>query len=267
MIDQAAHIVQSKGKSLQPTFPKSQDSVNAYEQIEGRRDKNKDQKAEKSGSKFTIEKSFSPSSTALARTLGNFQKVLDFLEEEPNNPDNTVDESNKGFGLNTPHTVQPLSPFEAVSKKTTRNDEAKLGQLSDPDKAIEIENTNSKELGTKQEASAQLELDLFPKEAESKAPPVELKKLNVEIQTPSNVQADPEIRLGNNPTEFKIHNLITDEIIKAISNSNKDIEIKTLNESIATKLANQVRQQLQTQPHALASDDKTAPVKAFEKTI
>jgi len=267
MIEQAAQTVQSKGKSLQAAFPKSQDSVNAYEQIEGRRTKNKDQQVEESGSKFTIEKSFTSSSTALARTLGSFQKVLDFLEKEPDKTDKTFEAPNKQIGLNTSETKQPLSAFETVSKDAAQNGQDNANKTNDPDKAIAIENTNSKQLGTQQEASAQLELDLFPKEAKSEAPPVELKKLNVEIQTPSNVETDPEIRLGNNPTEFKIHNLITDEIIKAISNSNKDIEFKSLDESIATKLANQVRKQLQVQPHALASDDKTAPVKAFEKTL
>lgn len=255
MIEQAIHTVQSTGKALQPAFPKTKDSVSAYEKIEGRRQSKKLDDEAGFQSHFKIEKSFTPSSKALARTLGNFQKVLDFLETDPNDhaQENTKTFSNE----KTAQNAVPLLP-------QNQEDQNKVGPNTGAEKNLEKNNASNI---ISQTGDEQLEFDLFPKEVEKTSASIEIKKFNIEPHTVSDIKQEPDIHLGNNPTDFKIHNIITDEIIKAISNSNREIDIKSINESIANSLANHVRKLLEKQPHAIASDENSAPVKAFERTV
>lgn len=200
MIEQATQTVQKTSKALQPAFHKTKDSSNAHEKIERRRKSKKQDDETELQSHFKIEKSFTPSSTALARTLGNFQKVLDFLETDPND----------------------------VAQENTKT----------------ISN----------EKSAQNAVPLLPQNQESQ-------------NSLEKTSTSTDIHLDDNPTDFKLHNIITDEIIKAISNSNRKIDIKAINAPVANSLAKHVRKLLAKQPHAIASDEKSAPVKAFEQTI
>ncbi len=251
MIEQATQKVQSAGKTLQPVFPKTKDSVSAYEKIEGRRQSKKLEEETGSQSRFRIEKNFTPSSKALAQTLGNFQKVLEFLETDPN----SLEEKD----TNTVNPDKSKKDAAPILPRDQENQNNKIGAKDNVKKSAS--NVISKTI------DEQLEFDLLPKDIEKTTPSVEIKKHNIEPHTVKDIKQEPDIYLGNNPTDFKIHNIITDEIIKAISNSSRDIDIKPINESVANSLANHVRKLLETQPHAIASDEKSAPVKAFERTV
>ena len=250
MIEQATQKVQSAGKTLQPVFPKTKDSVSAYEKIEGRRQSKKLDEEIGAQSRFRIEKSFTPSSKALAQTLGNFQKVLEFLETDPNS---LVKEDTNTFNPDkSKKDSVPLLPRDQESQN-------KIGPKDN------VKNSASNVIS--KTTDEQLEFDLLPKGVEKTTPSIEIKKHNIEPHTVTDIKQEPNIYLGNNPTDFKIHNIITDEIIKAISNSSRDIDIKPINESVANSLANHVRKLLAKQPHAIASDEQSTPVKAFDRTV
>ena len=104
----------------------------------------------------------------------------------------------------------------------------------------------------------QLELDLFPEEktngAENQKPPVEIKKFDEPPKKSLEIEQVPSIDIGHNPSDFKIHNIITDEIIKAISQSEPSLQVKDVGEHLASKLANEVRKQLANLPHAIAHE-------------
>lgn len=233
MFEQGINTVKTTERAINSTFSDARDTVSAYEAIKARRN-NSNKASEKNDSKFKVEKKFSSSSTELARTLGSFNKVLEFLEREPEavSDDALSFENRKEF-------------FQEKDIQTT------------PENKTDV-----------QSDSQQLEFNFFPNEDRtSDKPKFEIKQFDLEIKRSAPIQQSPTIHLGNNPTNFKIQNIITDEIIKAISKSNRSIEIIPVSEPVAAKLASQVKTLLASQPHALATTKETAPIKAFDTSI
>lgn len=240
MTEQAAHLVQKPVKALPAAFSRSRDTISAYDRLEAERDNNKKSNLSHTTSSFKIEKHFSASSKELARTMSKFNTVLEFLEGKQTLSEPQINTANHS-------TIGPKDGDIPIS----------VPQISSQNSHAETAEQLEFEFST---------ADNETNQSESK-PPLEIKKFDVEIATKINIDEEPDINLGNNPTDFKIQNLITDEIIKAISNSNRNIEIKQIDEPIAAKLANQVRKLLATQPHALASTEETTPIKTLDKNI
>ena len=237
MIEQSAQLVQIQAKAVKTIPPSTKDGARTHEALNTRNttnNKKSDHASEKNG--FVIQKHFTPSSLEAARTLGSFQKVLDYLEQTP-------EQHQINNAKQQDHA--PLLPEQHH-------------QIFPTDKA--------KEASLPKEN--QLEFDIFPKEEKTpKHPPLEIKKLDSDVPNSKATPEDPDIKIGNNPTDFKIHKLITDEIIKAISHSSKDLQVRPLNEPVAAKLANHVRKALAQQHHAITTQDQSTPIKVLDKTL
>lgn len=231
MIEQALQNVKTLRGPVSPTVPDKKDNVNTYEKIKGKRAKKKSNT--QNDENFTIDRQFSSSSKLLAKSLGRFNKVLTYLE-----------------------THIPSKP----SEETTMFAGIKISKQTD--KASNKTKIHGK----------QLEFDLFPDEDKSapnndQKPAVEIKKFEGPPQKSHNIKQVPSIDIGNNPTDFKVHNIITDEIIKAISQKEPAIEIKQISEHLASKLANEVRKQLTNLPHAIATNEESAPITVLDKSF
>lgn len=231
MIEQALQNLKTLKRPVSPTVPDKKDNVNTYEKIKGKRAKKKSNT--QNDENFTIDRQFSSSSKLLAKSLGRFNKVLTYLE-----------------------THIPSKP----SEETTMFAGIKISKQTD--KASNKTKIHGK----------QLEFDLFPDEDKSapnndQKPAVEIKKFEGPPQKSHNLKQVPSIDIGNNPTDFKVHNIITDEIIKAISQKEPAIEIKQISEHLASKLANEVRKQLTNLPHAIATNEESAPITVLDKSF
>ena len=231
MIEQALQNVKTLRGPVSPAVPDKKDNVNTYEKIKGKRAKKKSNT--QNDENFTIDRQFSSSSKLLAKSLGRFNKVLTYLE-----------------------THIPSKP----SEETTMFAGIKISKQTD--KASNKTKIHGK----------QLEFDLFPDEDKSapnndQKPAVEIKKFEGPPQKSHNIKQVPSIDIGNNPTDFKVHNIITDEIIKAISQKEPAIEIKQISEHLACKLANEVRKQLTNLPHAIATNEESAPITVLDKSF
>ena len=77
MIEQALQPVKQPGISVSKTAPDRKDNVSAYEKIKSKRAQSQ---SNEHGPKFTIDRQFSSSSKVLAKSLGRFNKVLNYLE-------------------------------------------------------------------------------------------------------------------------------------------------------------------------------------------
>lgn len=251
MIEQGLHTVQRTGKPATPHLPAKEDKVSAFETVEARRQASKSA-AESSAPKFQIQKQFTTSSKELARTLGSFHKILEKLEQPPSSNDDQP-QIKKFGGLQA-------ELFTGSGKRFTADQLIGPQPLSGADGGQSLPDQNRTA-----PREIQLELDLFPDEGKSAAPAI--KDFDLEIQRATPIEEPLDIRLGNNPTNFKIQNIITDEIIKAIANSNSELDVQPITEPVATKLANEVRRLLEKQPHALATTKESAPVKAFDKAV
>lgn len=259
MIEQGLHTVQRPGKPATPSFPNPEDKVSAFETVEARR-KGSKTAAESNAPKFQIQKQFTTSSKELARTLGSFHKILERLEEQPSESDDQPQIKQFG-GLQAELFKGAGSRFDS-------------DQLIGPQPLGRGADGGSNIAAGQQNASPeiQLELDLFPRDGAASLNPrqsasPEIKDFDIEIPRATPIEQPLDIKLGNNPTNFKIQNIITDEIIKAIANSNSQIDVKPISEPVAVRLANEVRQLLEKQPHALATTKESAPVKALDRAI
>ncbi len=249
MIEQALQAVKTPGIPVSQTAPDRKDNVSAYEKIKAKRAQKK--QTEEHGPKFTIDRQFSSSSKVLAKSLGRFNKVLNYLETSI--PSKPAEETTMFAGLK-------------ISKKNLNPADNGPTNKGQPPDSTQEKSADIKIYGE------QLELDLFPEEkkldgAENKKPPVEIKKFDEPPQKSLEIEKVPSIDIGHNPSDFKIHNIITDEIIKAISQSEPSIKVKDVSEHLASKLANEVRKQLASLPHAIATNEDTAPVAIFDKEI
>ncbi len=249
MIEQALQPIKQQGVPVSKTAPDRKDNVSAYEKIKSKRAQSQ---SNEHGPKFTIDRQFSSSSKVLAKSLGRFNKVLNYLET-------TVP--------STPKEEATLFAGLKINKKqngsSSNND--RINQSQPPDQGKD-KTTDVKLYGE------QLELDLFPEEknsngVENKKPPVEVKKFDEPPKKSFEINQVPSIDIGHNPSDFKIHNIITDEIIKAISQSEPSLNVKDIGEHLASKLANEVRKQLASLPHAIATNEETTPVAIFDKEI
>lgn len=229
MFEQGINTVKNTEKAINSSFSDARDTVSAYEAVKARR-KNSKKTDEKNDSKFKVKKKFSSSSTELARTLGAFNKVLELLESEPEpaTDDALSFESRKEF-------FQEKDVHQNPENKT-------VTQSDDP----------------------QLELNFFPNKDQASIRQNDKPNFDLEIKRSAPIQQSPTIQIDNNPTNFKIQNLITDQIINAISKSNTSVQIVPVSETVAANLASQVKTLLASQPHALATTKETAPVKAFD---
>ncbi|GJM00890.1 MAG: hypothetical protein DHS20C07_25690 [Methyloligella sp.] len=249
MIEQALQTVKTPGIPVSQAGPDRKDNVSAYEKIKAKRAQ--DKQTEEHGPKFTIDRQFSSSSKVLAKSLGRFNKVLNYLETSV--PSKPAEETTMFAGLK-------------ISKKRTEPTNNGIENKSQPPDSSQEKTRENKIYGK------QLELDLFPNEkklevSENQKPPVEVKKFDEPPQKSLEIEQVPSIDVGHNPTDFKIHNIITDEIIKAISQSEPSIKVKDVSEHLASKLANEVRKQLANLPHAIATNEDSAPVTVFDKEI
>jgi hypothetical protein len=216
-----------------------------------KRSARKKKQTEEHGPKFTIDRQFSSSSKVLAKSLGRFNKVLNYLETSI--PSKPAEETTMFAGLK-------------ISKKNLNPADNGPTNKGQPPDSTQEKSADIKIYGE------QLELDLFPEEkkldgTENKKPPVEIKKFDEPPQKSLEIEKVPSIDIGHNPSDFKIHNIITDEIIKAISQSEPSIKVKDVSEHLASKLANEVRKQLANLPHAIATNEDSAPVTVFDKEI
>lgn len=248
MIEQALQPVKQPGIPVSKTAPDRKDNVSAYEKIKSKRAQSQ---SNEHGPKFTIDRQFSSSSKVLAKSLGRFNKVLNYLETTV--PSAPKEEATLFAGLK-------------INKKQANPaaQNTKLNQGQPPD-APSSKTDDAKIYGE------QLELDLFPEEktngAENQKPPVEIKKFDEPPKKSLEIEQVPSIDIGHNPSDFKIHNIITDEIIKAISQSEPSLQVKDVGEHLASKLANEVRKQLANLPHAIATNEEATPVAIFDKEI
>ena len=246
MIEQALQNVKTPGGPVSPSLPDTKDNVSTYEKIRGKRAPK--QSSAQNGENFTIERQFSSSSKVLAKSHEQFNKVLTYLETHI--PSKPREETTMFAGLKI--SKQTNAPKEQPSVK-------------------QAEQSDKQENETKIYGE-QLEFDIFPDKDKTgpihdQKPPVEIKKFEEPPQKSHNIEQVPAIDIGNNPTDFKIHNIITDEIIKAISQKEPAIEIKQIGEHLASKLANEVRKQLANLPHAIAINEESAPTTVFDKTV
>lgn len=240
MLEQGLQSVQRTVKQASTAYPDARESASAYEAIEARRENNREA-SESRHKSFQIEKQFSTSSKELARTLGSFHKILEVLERpedsESERPSSPVPQKEL-FGTQLPPLLNKQS-----------------GTRSQP----------QHQSGSAYE-EVQLEFDFKLDDGKQTLPKAPL-DFDLGLKRFSSFDDEPDINIGINPSKFKIQNIITDEIIKAISSSNNEIEIDNLGEPVATKLANHVRKLLEKQPHALATTKESAPVKVFETLI
>lgn len=246
MIEQALQNVKTPKVPVSPTVPDRKDNVSAYEKIKGKRAQK--QSNTQNGENFTIERQFSSSSKVLAKSLGRFNKVLNYLE-----------------------THIPSKPSEETTMFAGLKISKQSNELKDQPPVNKTEQSEKQENEPKIYGE-QLELDLFPDKEKSglindQKPPVEIKKFEDPPQKSHNIEQVPSIDIGHNPTDFKIHNIITDEIIKAISQKEPAIEVKQISEHLASKLANEVRKQLANLPHAIATNEESAPISVLDKTV
>ena len=248
MIEQALQPVKQPGIPVSKTAPDRKDNVSAYEKIKSKRAQSQ---SNEHGPKFTIDRQFSSSSKVLAKSLGRFNKVLNYLETTV--PSAPKEEATLFAGLK-------------INKKQANPaaQNTKLNQGQPPD--VPSSKTDDAKI-----YGEQLELDLFPEEktngAENQKPPVEIKKFDEPPKKSLEIEQVPSIDIGHNPSDFKIHNIITDEIIKAISQSEPSLQVKDVGEHLASKLANEVRKQLANLPHAIATNEEATPVAIFDKEI
>lgn len=248
MIEQALQPVKQPGIPVSKTAPDRKDNVSAYEKIKSKRAQSQ---SNEHGPKFTIDRQFSSSSKVLAKSLGRFNKVLNYLETTV--PSAPKEEATLFAGLK-------------INKKQTNPgpENTKLNQGQPPD--VPSSKTDDAKI-----YGEQLELDLFPEEktngAENQKPPVEIKKFDEPPKKSLEIEQVPSIDIGHNPSDFKIHNIITDEIIKAISQSEPSLQVKDVGEHLASKLANEVRKQLANLPHAIATNEEATPATLFDKEI
>lgn len=112
----------------------------------------------------------------------------------------------------------------------------------------------------------QLSFSFMNERSDAEQPSLELKSFDYEQKQLTQLDDKPDIRLGNHPTQFKIQNIITDEIIKAISNTNQNINIHAVDAPVAAKLANHVRELLRSQSHALTENHGVTSLKSFDRT-
>ncbi len=250
MIEQALQTVKQPGIPVSKTAPDRKDSMSAYEKVKSKRPQSQSAETEQ-GPKFTIDRQFSSSSKVLAKSLGRFSKVLNYLETTV--PSKPAEETTLFAGLK-------------INKKTINPTNSEPVNKSQPPDSSQDKTGDTKTYGE------QLELDLFPEEkkldsTKNNKPPVEIKKFDKPPQKSLDIEQVPSIDIGHNPSDFKIHNIITDEIIKAISQGEPSIKVKDVSEHLASKLANEVRKQLANLPHAIATNEDTAPVSVFDKEI
>ncbi|GJM03462.1 MAG: hypothetical protein DHS20C08_19630 [Rhodomicrobium sp.] len=240
MLEQGLQTVHRIGKQNSTAYSDTKESASAYEALEAQRQSSKESK-DTDTKGFQIEKRFSTSSKELARTLGSFHKILEVLER----PEDDASEALPPKLSQKELFGKELPPVQGKQTGYSDQSQSNAQLISD---------------------ERQLEFDFEP---EKKQIPLPSQGNNLELGLKrfSSLNDTPDIDLGINPSKFKIQNIITDEIIKAISTSNQDIEIKNLGEPVATKLANHVRKLLEKQPHALATTKDTAPVKAFDTLI
>lgn len=248
MIEQALQTVKQPGIPVSKATPDRKDNVSAYEKIKAKR---AEKQSQEQGPKFTIDRQFSSSSKVLAKSLGRFNKVLNYLETSV--PSKPVEETTMFAGLK-------------ISKKNTDQAINGIENKSQPPDSTRNKTSDKKVYGE------QLELDLFPNEKKvdgtaNQKPPVEIKKFDEPPKKSLEIEQVPSIDVGHNPSDFKIHNIITDEIIKAISQSEPSLKVQEVSEHLASKLANEVRKQLANLPHAIATNEDSAPVAVFEREI
>lgn len=241
MLEQGLNTVQRVGKQNPTAYPDTNDQISAYEAVEAKRARNQET-GETQRKGFQIEKQFSTSSRELARTLGSFHKILEVLEREGSEQEPGTEPA--------PRTQKELFG-NALPKRLNLTDNPAAERDYLPEKLND---------------ERQLEFDFTPNDGAVKKD-VAVRSFDLEIKKFSGFEEAPDIDIGINPSRFKIQNIITDEIIKAISTNSKDLEIKTLGEPVATKLANHVRKLLEKQPHALATTTDKAPIKAFDTLI
>ena len=241
MLEQGLNTVQRIGKQNTTAYPDTNDQVSAYEAVEAKRARSQETgEAQRKG--FQIEKQFSTSSRELARTLGSFHKILEVLEREG---------SNQEAGTEPPPRTQKELFGSALPKRLNVSEQQSTEQNSLPENLSD---------------ERQLEFDFSPNDGAT-TKDIAVRSFDLEIKKFSTFEEAPDIDIGINPSRFKIQNIITDEIIKAISTSSNDLEIRNLGEPVATKLANHVRKLLEKQPHALATTSDKAPIKAFDTLI
>ncbi len=247
MIERALHIVKPTGDAVHQAVPDRRDSVSAFEQIQSRRSNSKEE-AENNSAGFQVKKSFSNGANIISRTLGQFNKALNLLESK-----SYTDEADDP----SPEINQKINDQSAPPVKTLFQSVPQVPASSNAEPA---------------QFEEQLELELIGGQnpnsfKEETKPSIELKKFD-DLQTrPSSFEETPQIDIGINPSNFKIHTIITDEIIKAISNSSAELNLKDIGEHLASKLANEVRKQLASQPHAIATNQGTAPLKTLDQAV
>lgn len=267
MIERALQPVRNQGEVIPPTLPDTRDSVSAFEQVRKQRS-NSGKEAENKASSFSIEKNFSSSSKVLAQTLGRFNKVLNYLETPPESHE--TDAASETFTLPDNIRLTPADP--EPTRGQSANNSSHPGEIKVPTPPLNPD-----------EEGYQYELDLIPNEhkqinkqsalpsqqaaGQNEKPPLELKTFDDLTTKSLNIEQVPQIDIGINPSDFKIHNIITDEIIKAISHSGPELDIKPIGEHIASKLANIVRKQLANQPHAIATTKEAAPIQTMDRLI
>ncbi len=248
MIERALQIVKQTGDTVHAAVPDRRDSVSAFEQIQSKRSNTKEE-AENSSASFQVKKSFSNGASMIARTLGQFNKALNLLESKTY-PDESDD-------VAPPKNQRQNDTNTFSSDKTTFQS---VPQVSG--------NTNSEPANFEEQLELNLSGGKNPSSfKEQSKPSLELKKFDDLPVKRGQFQETPQIDIGINPSNFKIHTIITDEIIKAISNTSAELNIKDVGEHLASKLANEVRKQLANQPHAIATNQGAAPLRTLEQAV
>lgn len=250
MFEQNVQKVQTKAKAVQSipsrlydgnkkhaTFTKNQTNSNKQSETEATEAQNQTIKPS-----FMIEKQFKPSTLAAVRIIATFNKVLEYLERTPE----------QHREKNNPVKPKHIAPPPPIT--TTLN----------PQQNISVGANNPS-------VEEQLEFDIFAKEhAPNETPTVIPQQTTPRENETDKSQNKFRAAFGRKkPTTdgYQMHRKITDEIIKAIENTNKSINIKPINEKVADKIAAHVQKHLTKQPHTLTNNHQSASLKLFDKTL